>query len=70
MLPLPLRARLASHLPLAVTVLAGGLAALLVAGALRHRWTVRARARDTALALALTALAVQLASWHLIGWGL
>jgi hypothetical protein len=66
----PLPVRLAFHLPLAVTILAGALAALLVAGALRHWWTTWIRPRDIALALALTALAAQLASWHLVAWGL
>ncbi|HEU4421805.1 MAG TPA: hypothetical protein VFR67_04595, partial [Pilimelia sp.] len=66
----PLPVRLAFHLPLAVAVLAAGLAALLAAGALRHWWTPRIRPRDAALAIALTALAAQLASWHLVAWGL
>jgi len=66
--PLPLR--LAFHLPLVVALLAAGLAALLVAGALRHWWTPWIRPRDAALAVALTALAAQLASWHLVAWGL
>ena len=35
----PLPARLTFHLPLAVALLAAGLAALLVAGALHHWWT-------------------------------
>ncbi len=65
----PLPVRLALHLPLAVALLAVGLAALLVAGALRHWWTQRIRPRDAALAVALTVLAVQLASWHLVAWG-
>jgi CubicO group peptidase (beta-lactamase class C family) len=66
----PLPVRLAFHLPLAVALLAAGLAALLAAGALRRWWTLRIRPRDAALAVALTALAAQLASWHLIAWGL
>jgi hypothetical protein len=65
----PLPVRLAFHLPLAVALLAAALAALLVAGALRHWWTPRIRPRDAALAVALTALAAQLASWHLVAWG-
>ncbi|WP_405064874.1 hypothetical protein OG558_23310 [Kribbella sp. NBC_01510] len=65
----PLPVRLAFHLPLAVTLLAVGLAVLLAAGALRHWWTARIRPRDAALAFALTTLAAQLASWHLIAWG-
>jgi CubicO group peptidase (beta-lactamase class C family) len=65
----PLPVRLALHLPLAVTILAAGVAALLAAGALRHWWTPRIRTRDAALAAALTALAAQLASWHLVAWG-
>ncbi|MGH8836236.1 MAG: serine hydrolase domain-containing protein, partial [Actinomycetes bacterium] len=66
----PLPMRLAFHLPLAVALLAVGLAALLAAGALRHWWTLRIRTRDAALAVALTALAAQLAAWHLVAWGL
>lgn len=66
--PLPLR--LALHLPLIAALLAAGLAAFLVAGALGHWWTRRIRTRDAALVLALTALTAQLASWHLVGWGL
>jgi CubicO group peptidase (beta-lactamase class C family) len=62
----PLPVRLALHLPLAVALLAAGLAALLVAGAVRHWWTPRVRPREAALAVALTALAAQLASWHLV----
>ena len=64
---LPLR--LAFHLPLAVALLTTALVALLVAGALRRWWTSRVRPRDAALAVALTALTVQLATWHLVGWG-
>jgi CubicO group peptidase (beta-lactamase class C family) len=67
-LPLPLR--LALHLPLLVAVLAAAFAALLVAGALRHWWTMRVRPRDAALAVALTAFAAQLTLWHLVAWGL
>ena len=66
----PLLVRLAFHLPLAVTLLAAGLAALLITGALRHWWTPRIRPHDAALAVALIALAAQLASWHLVAWGL
>ncbi|MGH3464363.1 MAG: serine hydrolase domain-containing protein [Kribbellaceae bacterium] len=65
----PLPVRLAFHLPLTMAVLAAGLATLLVAGALRHWSTPRIRPRDATLAVALTALAAQLASWHLIAWG-
>jgi len=65
----PLPVRLAFHLPLAVALLAGGLGALLAAGVLRHWWTRRIRPRDATLAVALTALAAQLASWHLVAWG-
>jgi hypothetical protein len=65
----PFPVRLAFHLPLAVALLAAGLAMLLVAGALRRWWIPRVRARDATLALALTALAGQLAVWHLVAWG-
>jgi hypothetical protein len=66
----PLPVRLAFHLPLAVAVLAAGLAARLVAGAFRHWWIRWIRPSDTALAIALIALTAQLASWHLVAWGL
>jgi CubicO group peptidase (beta-lactamase class C family) len=65
----PIPVRLVFHLPLAVTLLTLGLAALLVAGGLRRWWTPRIRPRDAALAVALTALAAQLALWHLVAWG-
>jgi CubicO group peptidase (beta-lactamase class C family) len=65
----PIPVRLAFHLPLAVTLLTLGLAVLLLAGALRRWRTPRVRARDAALAVALTALSAQLALWHLVGWG-
>jgi CubicO group peptidase (beta-lactamase class C family) len=62
----PLPMRLALHLPLAVTLLATGLAVLLAGGALRHWWTPPIRPGDAVLAVALTTLAAQLAFWHLI----
>lgn len=65
----PLGLRLAFHLPLAVAILAGLLAAFLAVGAIRHWWTRRIRPRDAALAVALVALATQLAAWHLVAWG-
>jgi hypothetical protein len=65
----PLPMRLAFHLPLAVALLAVAFAALVAVGALRHWWTPRIRLRDAALAVALTGLAAQLASWHLVAWG-
>jgi CubicO group peptidase (beta-lactamase class C family) len=65
MLPL----RLAFHLPLMVTLLAGGLAPLLALEAAAHPPSPRIRPRDAALLLALAALAIQLASWHLVAWG-
>jgi hypothetical protein len=68
-LAFPLTIRLAFHLPLAVALLAGCLAALLLAGYLRSWWTSRVRPFDVALTMALTALAAQLVSWHLVDWG-
>ena len=65
----PLGLRLLVHLPLAVVVLAGGLVALLVSGAVRRWWTPPVRPRDAAFAGALTVLAVQLVLWHMVGWG-
>jgi hypothetical protein len=66
----PLPVRLALHLPLAVALLTASLAALVVAGALRRWWTRRIRPHDAVLTVALIALAAQLASWHLVAWGL
>jgi CubicO group peptidase (beta-lactamase class C family) len=65
-MPFPFPLRLAFFLPLAVVLLAAVLAALLGIGAVRHWWPRRVRRRDAALAVAVTALAVQLASWHLV----
>lgn len=66
-LAFPLPVRFALHLPLVVALLAAGLAALLLSGALRHWWTSRVRPLDAALAVALTVLAAQLAAWGLVG---
>jgi hypothetical protein len=66
-LPFPLDVRLLLHLPLAASMLAGILVALLAAGALRHWWSRPVRIQDAALALALTAFATQLTFWHLVG---
>ena len=65
----PLAVRLAFHLPLAVTLLAAGLAALVMTGALRHWWSPRIRPHDAALTVALAVLVAQLVSWHLVAWG-
>ena len=65
----PALLRLALHLPLAVTFLAAGLAALVTAGALRRWWTPRIRPHDVALMMALVVLVAQLVSWHLVAWG-
>jgi hypothetical protein len=65
-LPFPLAVRLLLHLPLAVTVLAVALVALLVTGAVRRWWDRRVRPTDAALALAMTALAAQLTAWQLV----
>jgi hypothetical protein len=51
-------------------MLALALVALLAAGATRNWWARRVRARDVALAAAVTALAVQLAAWDLVGLAL
>ena len=66
-LPFPLATRLLLHLPLAASLFAGILVALLAAGALRQWWSHPIRPHDAALAIALTAFAVQLAAWHLVG---
>jgi CubicO group peptidase (beta-lactamase class C family) len=68
-LAFPFGLRLAIHVPLMVVLLAATLAALIVAGALRHWWTPRVKTLDVALLIALTALAAQLAAWHLVAWG-
>lgn len=65
----PFLVRAAMHLPLAVAVLAGALLVLVTAGALRRWWTPRVLVRHAALAVAVGALAVQLAAWHLVAWG-
>jgi CubicO group peptidase (beta-lactamase class C family) len=65
----PLPMRLGFHLPLAVVLLAAGLAALLITGAVRRWWMPRIRPRDAALAVVLTAFAAQLTAWHLVAWG-
>lgn len=69
-MPFELPIRVALHLPLVATVLALALVALLAAGSARGWWGRRVRARDAALAAAVTALAVQLAAWDLVGLGL
>lgn len=69
-MPFELPIRVALHLPLVATVLALALVPLLAAGSARGWWARRVRARDAALAAAVTALAVQLAAWDLVGLGL
>ena len=69
-MPFELPIRLALHLPLVAAVLALALVSLLAAGATRNWWARRVRARDVALAAAVTALAVQLAAWDLVGLAL
>jgi hypothetical protein len=61
--------RLALHLPLAVTLLTVGLTALLVVETVEHSASPAIRHRDAALLVALALLTVQLAAWHLVGWG-
>ncbi|HET7821611.1 MAG TPA: serine hydrolase domain-containing protein [Ornithinibacter sp.] len=61
---LPVRALL--HVPDATAFLAGLLVALLAVGAFRKWWGRSVRARDAALAAALTALAIQLTLWDLV----
>lgn len=65
----PIQVRLAMHLPLAVALLTAGLGTLLVLGATRRWWIPRIKALDVSLAVALTALATQLALWQLVAWG-
>ena len=66
-MPFTLPVRVLLHLPVATALLAGMLVALLAVGVLRKWWTRSIRPHDAALALALTALAIQLTSWHLVG---
>jgi len=66
---MPLALLLLLHLPVAVTVLAATLGVLVIASAVGRWWTPQITARDAALAVALTALATQLALWNLAGWG-
>ena len=61
--------RLALHLPLAIAILAAVLAACVATAWIRHAWSVGDRVRYTALAVAVVALAAQLAAWRVIGWG-
>jgi CubicO group peptidase (beta-lactamase class C family) len=68
-LEVPLAVRLAMHLPLAFALAAGCLVTLGVLDLVR-RWRPGAvLLRDAALVVAGVALTIQLADWHLIGWG-
>jgi hypothetical protein len=69
-LELPLALRLILHLPLALAVASGCLAALIVAGWARDWQTPAIQLRYAALAAAGVVLTTQLAFWNLIGWGL
>ena len=69
-LEVPMAARLAMHLPLALVVLGGGTVALAAWGWARHWWSRSVRLQYSALALASVALVGQLAAWRLVGWGL
>ena len=66
----PLAQRLALHLPLAVAILAGGLALLVAFGWARQWWSRIERGLYVALATGAVVLVGQLAAWRLIGWGL
>jgi CubicO group peptidase (beta-lactamase class C family) len=66
----PIGLRLIFHLPLALTVLACCMVALAVVALARRRGTLEYRLRFVALTFAVGLLVGQLASWHLIGWGL
>ncbi len=69
-LEFPLVQRLALHLPLALAVAAGCLLTLGVVGWVRRWWSSAIQLRDAVLVVASVGLTVQLAAWHLIGWGL
>ena len=64
----PPPARLAFHLPLAMTFLVRPSPLSSWLGAQALVGTV-VRPRDAALAVAMTALAAHLTSWHLVAWG-
>jgi hypothetical protein len=69
-LEFPLGLRLLLHVPLALTVAAGCLVVLTALGWTRRWWGLAGALRYVGLAAATVALVVQLAAWHLIGWGL
>jgi len=69
-LEFPIGQRLLLHLPLALTFAAGCLVVLTAVGWTRRRWGRAGALRYVGLAAASVALVVQLAAWHLIGWGL
>jgi len=69
-LGVPLALRLVLHLPLALALAAVGLAIVTVLGLAHRWWSQSARLRYGALALTSILVVVQLAVWHLIGWGL
>ena len=69
-LDLPLAVRLILHLPLALAIASGSLAALTILGWVRWRWTPAGQLGYAALVASSVALTAQLAVWNLIGWGL
>jgi CubicO group peptidase (beta-lactamase class C family) len=69
-LQLPTAERLLLHVPLALTILTIGLAAVAAVGWRRGWWSRSARLRLGALLVASVLLVAQLAAWRLIGWGL
>jgi Beta-lactamase len=68
-LSLPLALKLILHLPLAVALLAACMVALTIAAWARGWWRPRSQLRYASLTAAAAVLAIQLAAWHLIGWG-
>jgi hypothetical protein len=62
--------RLVLHLPIALTLATACLVVVMAAGRVGGRRTRGVPPRDVALVVASVVLTVQLAAWHLIGWGL
>jgi hypothetical protein len=68
-LDLPTPIRLALHLPLALACLTASTLGLAAWGWRRAWWSLAQRLQYVALGTAAGVLVLQVASWHLIGWG-
>ncbi|MEU4293794.1 serine hydrolase [Kribbella sp. NPDC026596] len=69
-LDIPLAQRLALHLPLALAVLSASTLVLMTAGWALRWWSNALKLHYAVLAVASVTVIAQLATWHLIGWGL